>query len=116
MNDFKEIPIKPMSVNEAWRGTRKKTVKYLNYQNAVMLLLPRFELPAAPFNVSFVFGFSTRGADIDNPTKQILDILSKKYGFNDNQVYQLNITKTIVPKGKEFIKWKINHLDNQVVK
>ena len=107
------IPIKPMSVNEAWKGRRSKTVKYLKYQSAVALMLPRLTLPAPPYRVSFEYGFSTRASDIDNPTKQILDILSKRYKFNDNLVYEMHLTKTIVPKGKEFIKWKIESLENQ---
>jgi Holliday junction resolvase RusA-like endonuclease len=69
-----------------------------------------FKLPPPPFRISYEFGFSSKASDIDNPTKQITDILSKRYKFNDNQVYEMNLKKTIVPKGKEFIKWKIEHL------
>jgi len=39
-----------------------------------------------------------------------LDIMQKKYGFNDNQIFELNIRKCIVSKGKEFISVSINNL------
>lgn len=76
-------------------------------------MLPRINLPAPPYRVYFEYGFSTKASDIDNPTKQILDIISKRYKFNDNQVYEMHLLKTIVPKGKEFIKFKIEHLDQK---
>jgi Holliday junction resolvase RusA-like endonuclease len=49
-------------------------------------------------------------ADIDNPLKPILDVLQKKYGFDDRQIYELNVKKEIVKKGDEFIKLKINEI------
>ena len=53
-------------------------------------------------------GFSSKNADIDNPTKPILDILQKKYKFDDRQIYELNLKKQIVPKGDEFIEMQIS--------
>lgn len=57
--------------------------------------------------ISFTFGFSTKAADIDNPVKPFLDILQKKYGFNDSRVMEMNVKKVIVPKGKEFVEFTI---------
>lgn len=34
----------------------------------------------------------------------LVDILQKKYGFNDRDIYELHIKKTIVPKGNEYIQ------------
>jgi Holliday junction resolvase RusA-like endonuclease len=109
---FEYIPIKPMSVNEAWRGRRTKTPRYLKYQSDVFWLLPpKIDLPEPPYFIEFEFGFSSKASDLDNPTKQILDIISKKYKFNDNLVYQLHLKKTITVKGKEFIKFRISTAD-----
>lgn len=52
------------------------------------------------------FGFSNKLADVDGPVKLVTDILQKKYGFNDNQIYRLEVDKVIVPKGSEY--WSFN--------
>ena len=60
--------------------------------------------------VELFFGFSSNASDLDNPVKPLIDILQKKYGFNDNQIFELNIRKCIVAKGKEFISITVNNL------
>jgi Holliday junction resolvase RusA-like endonuclease len=79
-----------------------KTADYTKYERLVLSVLPNIEFS----NVSKLcieFGFSNKASDIDNPLKPILDILQKKYKFNDKDIYELNVKKTIVPKGEEFI-------------
>ena len=103
-----KIDIKPLSVNECWRGRRQKTVKYLRYQNEMLFLLPnKLVLPDPPFKVSYEFGFSSRASDLDNPVKPLQDILSKKYKFDDKLIHEIHIIKTKVSKGKEYLKFKI---------
>ena len=104
------ISIKPLSVNEAWKGRRYKTATYKRYEHAVYWMLPKIAFPEGKLKLSLTFGFSNSGADIDNPVKPILDILQKKYKFNDNQIYELNLKKEIVSKGSEFIEIKIMEL------
>jgi len=41
-----------------------------------------------------------------------LDILQKRYRFDDKQIYELYIVKKIVSKGKEYIAFKINKYGN----
>jgi Holliday junction resolvase RusA-like endonuclease len=101
-----KLNIKPLSVNEAWQGSRFKTKKYLSYEKALLLMLPKREIKNV-HTVFIEFGFSSKLADIDNPVKLILDILQKKYGFNDRDITELNVKKTIVKKSEEFIKIKI---------
>jgi Holliday junction resolvase RusA-like endonuclease len=43
-------------------------------------------------------GLSNKLSDIDNVAKQFIDILSKAYNFNDNQIYSLVMQKEIVNK------------------
>lgn len=109
---IKTLNIKALSVNEAWKGKRFKTKAYLSYQKAVLLMLPKIIIPEGNLRLELIFGFSSSGSDIDNGIKNFTDILSKKYGFNDNRIYELNIKKEIVKKGKEFIKFKIENYDN----
>ncbi len=103
--------IKPLSVNEAWKGIRYKTDKYKRYENNVLLLLPKIKLPEPPYKVYITYGFSSKGSDIDNPTKMFLDILQKKYKFNDSQIWELILKKVVVPKKSEFVKFSIETVD-----
>ena len=104
------IQIKPLSVNKAWKGVRYKTNDYIRFENNCLLLLPKITLPEPPFEIHLEFGFSSKGSDWDNPTKNFVDILSKKYHFNDSLIYRGIIEKVIVPKGKEYIKFEIKTL------
>lgn len=102
------ISIKPLSVNLAWQGRRYKTPVYLAYEKEFMLKLNSIKMPPSPLEIFIEYGFSNKASDIDNPTKLVLDIMQKKYGFNDADIYSLHLKKTIVKKGKEFIDIEIN--------
>ena len=107
---MEKIPIKPLSVNEVWKGKRYKTKKYKVYECLLMFKLNaiRINVPDGKLSLSVNVGFSSKSADIDNVLKPFIDILQKKYSFDDNRIYRINIEKTIVPKGKEFIEFEIN--------
>lgn len=105
------LDIKPLSVNDAWQGKRYKSDKYESYERAVLYMLPRITLPEPPYKMYYEFGLSNTQADYDNPTKQFQDCLSKKYGFNDNEIYAAEIRKVIVKKGREYVKFRIEHWD-----
>lgn len=102
-----QINIKPLSVNEAWQGKRFKTGKYKKYEKDVLFLLPKIKMPEPPYEIFFEFGFSNILSDFDNPVKPITDILQKKYLINDRDIVKASITKVIVKKGNEYIKFKI---------
>jgi len=97
------ISVKPLSVNEAYTGRRFKTDKHREWCKEVAVLLPLKSIPDGPLRLDLTFGYSSHAADIDNGLKTILDALQKKYGFNDNRIYELHVWKDVVPKGKEFI-------------
>lgn len=105
-------PIKPLSVNRAWQGKRFKTKEYLQYEKHVLLLLPKLIIPKGKLLLEISFGVSNKASDIDNPIKPFLDILQKKYNFDDKQVYKLIVNKEITPKNQEFIKFKITKYEN----
>ena len=102
-----KIKIKPLSVNAAWKGKRYKTKDYISYEKNLILKLPFLNVPDAPLKVILEFGFSNAASDIDNPVKPFLDILQKKYGFNDKNIYELNLRKTKTKKGSEYILFQI---------
>lgn len=112
------VNLKPFSVNGAWnnfctRCKSAKTVKttkstqYKNFEKEALYKLKMVKLPPEPFEVHIEWGFSNAGADADNPTKPFIDILQKKYGFNDSKIYKYILLKKVVPKGMEYIDFNI---------
>jgi len=104
---YAHIDIKPLSVNQVWMGRRFKTPKYKAYEKELLLKLKKINIPDGKLEIHLIFGFSNKNSDWDNPIKPFQDILQKKYGFNDRSVYKAIVEKKDVPKGKEFIKFKI---------
>ena len=105
-----KINIKPLSINQCFQGRRFKTDKYKQYEKELMLLLPILNVPNGLLEVVITFGLSSKLNDIDNGLKPFIDILQKKYLFNDRDIYKLVVEKKIVPKGTEFIECEINKL------
>ena len=110
------IDIKPLSVNGAFKGRRFKTPEYNVYQRNVLLLLPKIKVPAKPLKIVYEFGFSNSLSDFDNGVKPFTDILVKKYGFDDRDIYECTIRKVIVPKGKEYVKFELTSLNETIFK
>ena len=105
-----KISINPLSVNKCWQGRRFKTQDYKTYEKEILYLLPALKVPIGKLFISITFGFSSKLKDIDNPLKPFLDLLQKKYLFNDRDIYKLNVKKEDVKKGKEFIDFKIKKI------
>jgi len=105
-----KIWIKPLSVNEAFRGRRFKTKKYIEFQQEMLLKLPKIDIPEGKLEIHYKIGFSSKGSDLDNALKQLNDCLQKKYAFNDNLIYRILAEKEIVKKGQEFIEFNIKNL------
>ena len=104
------VDIKPLSVNKCWQGKRFKTPEYKMYEKSCLMMLPKIKLPEPPYMITYVFGLSNLLSDFDNPVKPITDILQKKYGFNDRDIYEASIKKVKVEKGKEFFSFKIEKI------
>ena len=107
-----KLQIKPLSVNSAWNGRRFKSDKYKAFESEMIYKLPNFkESIPEMIRIDFFFGFSSKLADIDNPIKMVTDCLQKKYGFNDRDIWEMNVRKSIVPKGEEFIRIGIHQFN-----
>lgn len=104
------LNIKPLSVNQAWKGKRFKSNDYKAYEFLVVQMLKGLVIPDGYLELSLVFGFSSKGSDFDNPVKPFVDCLQKRYGFNDNKIKRCIIEVEHVPKGKEFIEWDLTQL------
>ena len=113
MKKLEWIQIKPLSVNQAYRGRRFKTNDYKKYE------VDMFEALSEDIGISdkgqlvliLEVRYSSRQSDIDNCIKPFLDILQKRFGFNDNRVFFLAITKEIVPKGEEGIGYMLADME-----
>lgn len=101
-----QLNVKPLSVNEAWKGKRYKTRKYSLFEREMLLKLPACKIDSCT-ELFIRFGFSSKLSDIDNPVKMVLDVLQKKYGFNDRDIFRLTVEKEIVKKGDEYIHIEI---------
>ena len=88
-----KIDIKSMSVNKAWKGRRFKTSEYIVYEMNCIYLLPKIHIGEPPYMLWLEFGFSNMASDIDNPVKPFLDILQKKYRFNDKDITEIHLKK-----------------------
>jgi len=117
LGDYKiRINIKPLSVNEAWQGRRKKTDSYRAYEKEVLYKLRKMDIPSGNLYLRLEFGFSSAGSDFDNPIKPIVDIFQKYYGFNDNRITKAYVEKKKVSKGEEYIEFSIDSAANYINK
>lgn len=104
------INYKPISVNKCWQGRRFKTKDYITFERDLLLLLPKMTLNKGVYSIKIIFGVSNYQADIDNGLKPTIDVLQKKYGFNDRDIFELYVKKEVVKKGCEFIEFEINNI------
>ena len=106
------VDVKPLTVNQCWQGRRLKTKEYKNYEQDLLKILTRMEIPEGRLSLKLIFGFSNSQCDWDNPIKPFVDILQKKYGFNDSRIYEAVVKKDVVKKGQEYIGFEINEVKN----
>lgn len=104
-----KIKIKPLSVNQVWQGRRFKTKHYKDYEKQLLFLLPGNAIKGN-LRIDITFGFSSKLSDIDNPLKPFLDVLVKRYDFDDRDIFELNVKKEIVKKGEEYISYNIRNI------
>jgi len=107
-----KVNIKPLSINACFQGKRFKTPKYKSYERELLFILKPYNVPKGNLKVSLTFGLSSKLADLDNPVKAFIDILQKRYLFNDRDIYEMNLKKVDVKKGFEFIEFDIESCDN----
>ena len=104
------VDIKPLTVNQVWQGRRFKTKAYKTYEVNLLLMLPDMVIPAGNLVVTIKAGFSNRASDLDNIVKPFVDVLQKRYDFNDSRIYKMVLYKDIVKKGKEYIEFSIEEI------
>lgn len=106
-----KINIKPISLNHSYTGKRWKTPEHREWRKRILSSLPEMILPATNLKVYYEFGLSTKRSDIDNYVKNLQDILSEKYHFNDCEIYDLHVKKVIVEKSQEYFLFQIESIN-----
>ena len=103
-----------MSTNDMYLGRKVKSAAYRRWEMQVARNLPDIEIdPEAKLAVRVIVRYSNRASDLDNCIKSCLDVLQKRYKFNDSQVYVLKLYKVIVPKGGEGLTLKITEMKDE---
>ena len=102
------LNIKPISVNQAYRGRRFSTPELTAYKQEIGLRLKRGKVPKGKLAVQYIFGVSSKASDADNLVKAFQDAIAEVYGFNDKMIYTLQVEKRDVKKGKEYVSFAIN--------
>lgn len=103
------LKIKPLSVNQAFKGKRFKTDKYDTFIYKMHCILPNeINIPNPnKMRLAIEFGFSSSASDIDNCLKTFIDCLVKKYKVDDRYIQELHVFKKITKKGEEYIKFRL---------
>ena len=63
------------------------------------------EIPDGDLQLTIYAGVSNMNMDADNVVKPFVDILQKKYSFNDRRIKKLIVEKGKVKKGEEYIEF-----------
>ena len=99
-----KINIKPFSINDAWRGRRFKTPEFKEWGIHTFYVLPSaLVVPQVDLYACVEWGVSSFLVDVDNPAKTFIDVLQKKYKFNDRKIIGLYLEKVKTEKGDEYI-------------
>lgn len=104
------IPIKALSVNDAWQGRRFKTEEYKTYEIEIMYLLPPLEIPLGKLRLNVEFGIWNQVTDVDNLLKPFIDCLQKKYQFNDRRIYEIHARKIKTKKKNQYIRFQLTKI------
>lgn len=111
-----KLKIKPLSINDAWQGRKFKSDAYEKYISDCLEILPDgIEIPDGKITLHLAVGFSNSLSDVDNVQKPFIDILQKKYKFNDRNIFFLTIHKEIVDHGDDYISFNFQPYVEQVL-
>lgn len=109
------VMTKPLSVNRAYTGRKRRSVWLKGFNTRVLRELPKGSIPnKGNLTLTITCGVSNRRSDLDNLLKPFIDCLQLAYGFDDSQIYYITARKKIVRKGDEYINWRINKYHGKV--
>lgn len=102
------IPIKVLSINEAFQGRRFKTQKCKDFCEDVLMIAPRRDIIRGMIEIEYKFHIvNHKLADYDNMIKITQDLLVEKnlgYIEDDRKIYKATIYKIPCKVGEEKIE------------
>ncbi len=102
-----KIDIKPLSVNEAYKGKKYSTAKLKAYKRDMPLLLPsELQLPPGRLVLLFRFHFKRKASDVDNCCKMAQDIIMEYYGEDDREIYMTLNEKIVDYNSPEYLEFE----------
>lgn len=101
--------VKPISQNQAHYGRKTKTAAYRKYEGELIARLPDIEIPEGELQLDLVVRYSSPLSDLDNALKPFIDVLQKRYHFNDRHIYKIIAIKRLVKKGEEGITFRVKN-------
>lgn len=105
-----ELPIKPLSVNKAYRGRRFSTDEHKKFKDMASIRLKKMDLPKLKpkekFYMIYIF-FVSGTSDADNFIKTAQDSICAALGTDDRYVESLYCRKVKCKKGSEKIFFDI---------
>lgn len=110
------VQTRPFSTNKM-SGARKtfETKEYLEYRDLIARKSGGFYgfTGKEKMKLTVIAGFSNKKGDLDNVFKPLLDSIvgCVDAAFDDSQIYAIEAKKQIVPKGQEYLKVKLEVLD-----
>lgn len=109
------IPIRALSINEAFQGRRFKTKKCKDFCNDVLRVAPKRDILNGIVEIEYRFYIvNHKLADYDNMIKITQDLLVKKnlgYIEDDRKIYKATIYKIPCEQGDEKITILIKRYD-----
>ena len=90
------IKYKPISVNKVWQGRRFKTRDYKDYEQDLLLILPKQDkCYDTPISITYKFYLKNhKMTDVDNLIKPLQDVLQKAGYFKDDRfIYKIEAEK-----------------------
>lgn len=96
------LDLKPLSLNNCFRGRRFDTPQKKQYDRTLQLLLPKTVVPGEHYRVTFRFYLKRCFAgDLDNLCKVLLDnIVDRGIIKNDRNVTEIHLYKFPAPKDR----------------
>ena len=102
----KTFNIKPLSINKAFQGRRFKTKDYKGYERDLHALGGHFETIKGDVEVTVEWYLKNdKMTDIDNPTKLVLDYLTKAGAYEDDRkIRVLHLYKYETPTKEDYFR------------
>ena len=114
------LKIKPLSVNDAYKGRKYKTSNHHKFKDHITILLKNKRIlkleKKERFYILYHFYISNIQNDVDNLIKLTQDAICNKIGTDDRYIMGIHAKKFIVKKGQEHIKFKIFKTEKELNK